>query len=180
MYLTSFQSSSEVDDTSSHHNNIEDTIPSSSAPQHHPSDFERETIDNFDEEESLEELDDETLERIEQEAGLVEESSVIDQYLKSIQDRIKEDNKKYPPRYPRPPREYLNGTFWVHRKNPVFALGDQINFSPDVLYQPRVFLWFPHHLVSNLTCPRCSTPTTFNVKEWKTAPRARRITDLDE
>lgn len=120
------------------------------------------------------------MQKIDRDAGLVQENSVIDKFLKSIQDRIKEDNKKDPPRFPKPPKEYQNGTFWVQRKNPVFALKDQLELTPNVLYQPRVFLWFPHHLVSNLKCPKCSTPTSFFVKEWNTCPRARRITDLDE
>ena len=136
-------------------------------------------IDGF-EEELLDDLNEEIIEQMDREAGLVEESSAVDRYLQTIQNRIKEDNKKDASRSPRPPKEYRNGTFWVHRKDPAFALRDQLELSPEILYQPRVFLWFPHHLVTNLKCPKCTIPTTFFVKEWNTQPRARRITDIDE
>ncbi|KAI8336387.1 hypothetical protein EDC96DRAFT_548049 [Choanephora cucurbitarum] len=124
-------------------------------------------IDDF-EEELLDDLDEEIIEQMNREAGLVEEN------------RIKEDNKKDASRSPRPPKEYRNGTFWVHRKDPAFALRDQFELSSEILYQPRVFLWFPHHLVSDTKCLECTTPTTFFVKEWNTQPRARRITDIDD
>ncbi|KAI8371102.1 hypothetical protein BD560DRAFT_446758 [Blakeslea trispora] len=136
-------------------------------------------IDDF-EEELLDDLDEEIIEQMDREAGLVEESSAVDRYLKTIQDKIKEDNKKDALRSPRPPKEYRNGTFWVHRKDPAFALRDQLESSPEILYQPRIFLWFPHHLVSDPKCPKCTIPTKFFVKEWNTHPRARRITDTDE
>ncbi|KAI8328473.1 hypothetical protein EDC96DRAFT_72249 [Choanephora cucurbitarum] len=136
-------------------------------------------IDDF-EEELLDDLDEEIIQQMDREAGLVEESSAVDRYLKTIQDRIKEDNKKDSSRSPRPPKEYRNGTFWVHRKDQAFALRDQLELNPEILYQPRVFLWFPHHLVSDLKCPKCTILTTFFVKEWNTHPRARRITDIDE
>ncbi|OBZ82404.1 hypothetical protein A0J61_09548, partial [Choanephora cucurbitarum] len=140
--------------------------------------FEGRVIDDF-EEELLDDFDEEIIEQMDREAGLVEESSAVDRCLKPIQDRIKVDNKKDSSRSPRPPKEYRNGTFWVHRKDPAFALRDQLELSPEILYQPRVLIWFPRHLVSDLKCPKCTIPTTFFVKEWNTHPRARRITDID-
>ncbi|KAI7874434.1 uncharacterized protein EV154DRAFT_569718 [Mucor mucedo] len=160
--------------------NVEIREISNDQEQSSSNDFQNATTDVFGEEELLEELDEDMIQKIDRDAGLVQENSVIDKFLKSIQDRIKEDNKKDPLRFPKRPKQYQNGTFWVQRKSPVFALKDQLELTPNVLYQPRVFLWFPHHLVSNLKCPKCSTPTTFFVKEWNTCPRARRITDLDD
>lgn len=127
----------------------------------------------------LEQLDEEAMKNIEEEAGNIREDSIIDNYLKSIQDRIKMENKGQQ-RRSKPPKEYQNGTFWVQKKNPAFILNGQLELNPDQLYYPRVFLWFPHFLVSELKCPRCSTPTTFHVKEWNSNPRARRIIDLNE
>lgn len=108
---------------------------------------------------------------------MVKKNSIIDNYLKDVQERVKRECKK-----PKPgkPQEYEDGTFWVKRKDPAFLLKDQARLDPNELYHPRVFLWFPHHLSDNLTCPRCTVPTTIQIKEWSTKTRARRIIDIDE
>lgn len=165
----------EVDETDS--SNEENTTPN--VDEQIMNDFEDDIASGIENEEILDEFDDDILSRVEQEAGSIKESSVVDRYLKSIQERIKDD-KKGSQRRSAPPKEYQNGTFWVQRKNAAFILRDQLELNPDQLYQPRVFLWFPHHLSSNLKCPKCTVPTTFYVKEWNTNPRARRITDLNE
>lgn len=118
--------------------------------------------------------------QIDEEAGRIKEGSVIDNYLKSIQDRTKEDNKQKLKTSIKATKKIPKGTFWVQRKNPGFILKDQLNVSADILHQPRVFYGLLHHLVSDLKCPKCSTFTKFYVKEWNIKPRARRIVDLDK
>ncbi|OBZ80655.1 hypothetical protein A0J61_11296, partial [Choanephora cucurbitarum] len=50
-------------------------------------------IDDF-EKELLDDLNEEIMEQLDKEAGLMEDSSAVDIYLQTIQNRIKEDNKK--------------------------------------------------------------------------------------
>lgn len=56
--------------------------------------FEDMSDANIENDELLDEFDEEILLRIEEEARSIKPSSVIDKYLKNIQDRIKEDNRK--------------------------------------------------------------------------------------
>lgn len=101
----------------------------------------------------------------------------MDLYLKEIQDRIKSNNKS---KYGKA-KEYHDGTFWVDKKDPAFILNSGGSLDPTKLYQPRVFLWFPHLLVhEKLRCPKCNIETGIQVKEWNVRPRARRIIDTHE
>lgn len=95
------------------------------------------------------------------------QASYVNNYLAEIQGRLR--GKK--------PIEYLNGTFWVRPKDPYFLLKKN---SKDLrrLYSPRVFLWFPHHLVENLKCPVCAS--SIRIKGFNKKPRARRIIDLND
>lgn len=73
--------------------------------------------------------------------------------------------------------EYRNSTIWAPRKDPYFML-DNNTKDPRCLYTPRVFLWFPHHLVKDLKCPTCEA--RINMKGFNKKPRARIIIDLNE
>ncbi|KAI8140943.1 hypothetical protein BJV82DRAFT_690497 [Fennellomyces sp. T-0311] len=100
-----------------------------------------------------------------------QKESILRAYFEEIQERIKvKDGDE--------PREYRAGKFWVEPKDPFFALRDGLD--PSKLYQPRVFLWFPHLLVKKikpLKCPTCQS--SYSVKGYTKEPHARRIVDLD-
>lgn len=106
--------------------------------------------------------------QIDEAVASIAEDGVIDRYLKSIQDRLKGGKR---------PKEYKEGTFWVSKKSPSFVLED--SSDPDLLYEPRVFLWFPHHFNKDLKCPICNY-NRIEVKGFNKKPRARRIIDLQE
>lgn len=124
--------------------------------------------DDIAEEIGSEELDENQFFDVDEQLGSVEEGSVVDNYLKSIQERLRGGSM---------PSEYKNGTFWVHVKSPSFILGGAV-IDPTLLYIPRVFLWFPHHLKKDLKCPTCNS--RFVVRGFTTDPRARRVIDLFE
>lgn len=115
------------------------------------------------------ELDENDYELIDQGMGSVEENDVVNDYLKKLRYRLRGGN---------PPTEYKNGTFWVSRRNPAFILhaNDQVDHKS--LYEPRVFLWFPHHIKDDLKCPQCKV--NLKVKGFNDKPIARRIIDESE
>ncbi|CEP07118.1 hypothetical protein, partial, partial [Parasitella parasitica] len=108
------------------------------------------------------------MDEIDEAVNTIAENGVIDNYLEAIQKRLK-DSKM--------PREYVEGTFWVARKSPSFIL-EKPN-DVEKLYEPRVFLWFPHHLKKELKCPVCDSKK-IEVKGFNTKPRARRIIDIQD
>lgn len=77
------------------------------------------------------------------------------------------------------PVEYDRKTFWVEPVNAYFAMKNKIDPS-ESLYQPRVFLWLPHHLLpfkfQSLRCPKCKA--SVKGKGFNKDPHARRIVDL--
>jgi hypothetical protein len=102
--------------------------------------------------------------------GSIQDDSVVNKYLTKIQNRI---------RGGKTPEEYTRGTFWVFRRNPCFILDSGI--EPNPLYEPRVFLWFPHFFKKDLKCPQCNTG--LKIKGFNNKPKvakARRIIDLTE
>ncbi|KAG2191844.1 hypothetical protein INT47_009991, partial [Mucor saturninus] len=120
-----------------------------------------------DDEGEPEELNENEFIAADSDAASISEESYVNTYLANLQERLK--GKK--------PDEYLNGTFWVHPRNPYFML-EKSNKDPCDLYTPRVFLWFPHHLVKNLKCPVCEV--NISVKGFNKKPRARRIIDVND
>jgi hypothetical protein len=121
----------------------------------------------FYDDQEIADLDENEFDLADQQIGSVPDNSVVDAYLARIQDRLR--GGKYP-------EEYKNGTFWVNTKSPSFILKSETD--PTALYEPRVFLWFPHHLKKDLKCPTCSSD--IKVKSFNNKPRARRIIDLTE
>jgi hypothetical protein len=115
------------------------------------------------------ELDENDYELIDQGMGSVEEDGVVNDYLKKLRHRLRGGNS---------PSEYKNGTFWVSRRNPAFILHTSDEADPKPLYEPRVFLWFPHHLKNDLKCPQCKK--NLKVKGFNGKPIARRIIDESE
>ncbi|KAL0142930.1 hypothetical protein V8B55DRAFT_1560346 [Mucor lusitanicus] len=77
------------------------------------------------------------------------------------------------------PVEYDRKTFWVEPVDAYFAMKNKIDPS-ESLYQPRVFLWLPHHLLpfkfQSLRCPKCKA--SVKGKGFNKDPHARRIVDL--
>lgn len=136
-----------------------------------PEEIEFEDIDDNelenDNEIETEELNENEFTTIDIEAASIPEESHVNKYLAEIQERLRG----------KVPKEYQNGTFWVHQKNPYFMLEAQKR-DPNCLYIPRVFLWLPHHLVKDLKCPTCEAK--ISVKGFNKKPRARRVIDLNE
>lgn len=130
-------------------------------------DEEREDEDNS-------ELDENQFAQYDTTAASIEENSFVDNYLRSIQERLKGSRNQ---RRGHKPEEYNNGTFWVSTKSPSFMLSTEPE-NASQLYTPRVFLWFPHHLDGDLKCPICNEK--IEVKGFNKKPRARRIIDLNE
>lgn len=119
---------------------------------------------------SDEESNDETDETDEDDEFDEKEDSYITGYLAKIQDSFVKGEK---------PEIYKQGTFWYPRKMPSFALSDTAKINPEVLYEPRVFIWLPHYLTTeHLKCPDCGSK--LNADGYTKDPRARRITDLTE
>ncbi|KAG2219719.1 hypothetical protein INT45_006051, partial [Circinella minor] len=119
-----------------------------------------------------------------------EEGRVLQEYFKGLQQRFKKNGKI---------KEYENGTFWVHPKDPYFALMKS-DLNPAALYLPRVFLWFPHLLIDKvLECPKCkekalecseckkkgsecskhAKQSELRQKGYTQTPYARRVVDLN-
>ncbi|KAK4510790.1 uncharacterized protein ATC70_005223 [Mucor velutinosus] len=95
-------------------------------------------------------------------------------FFESLCARLHEDGR---------PVEYDRNTFWVEPVNPYFALLKKIPAKEEPskrLYQPRVFLWLPHHLLphrsKSLECPKCKSP--LKSKGFNKGSHARRIVDL--
>ncbi|CAO3648494.1 unnamed protein product [Mucor hiemalis] len=80
-----------------------------------------------------EELDENQFFDVDEQLGSVEEGSVVDNYLKSIQERLRGGSM---------PSEYKNGTFWVHVKSPSFILGGPLSTQPFFIYR-EFFFGFP-------------------------------------
>ncbi|KAG2206553.1 hypothetical protein INT47_008570 [Mucor saturninus] len=120
-----------------------------------------------DDEGDTEELDENEFITVDNDAASILEESYVNKYLAELQERLK--GKR--------PEEYHNGTFWAHRKNPYFIL-DSNNKDQGYLYTPRVFLYLPHYLVRDLTCPTCEAK--IGVKGFNKKPIARRIIDLND
>ena len=82
----------------------------------------------------------------------------------------------------KPPSEYTDGkTFWVSTSCPSFALGGNKAPKPEVLYTPRMFLWFPQYLMApgkKLNCCKSGCGGHLNVKGF--TPKARRVIDIKE
>lgn len=130
---------------------------------------EVESDDETDDEAEETELNENEFNDADEQLTSVEDQSIIDQYLQKIQDDLRGKGK---------PEAYKNGTFWIYPQSPSFAL-DCVNIDPTPLYQPRVFLWFPHHLKDVLIYPHCKK-AKLKVKGFPTDPRGRRIIDLFE
>ena len=106
------------------------------------------------------------------------EDSPVDILTKKVLDRLRKG-----PNRGKAPSEYTEGkTFWVSQGSPSFNLNVYHNQGwprPDVLYTPRLFLWFPQYLMpgeSKLSCPKCDS--NLNVKDF--LENARRIIDVNE
>ena len=102
--------------------------------------------------------------------------SVIAQYIKTkVQDPLAKS-----PRGTRP-KQYQDGTYWVHPKMPSFAL--ETGANPNKLYFPRVFVWLPHYLLAKgdrLHCPYCDSEHEKKSVEVKQYQRPRRVIDISE
>ena len=72
------------------------------------------------------------------------------------------------------PSSYQHGSFWVHPKEPVFALEDKI--TPQALYVPSIFVWAPHSIPNvDVKCRICGGKMTSH----GLAPKDRAVVDLD-
>jgi hypothetical protein len=106
----------------------------------------------------------------------VPQGSVVDRYLKKIQDKYRNCSKSNKPDI------YKEDTFWIHRKLPAFVLDKKVD--PDALYEPKVCLWFPeyflteNHKVFKCVYPGCNFDMKLN--GFNTNPRARKIYDDKE
>lgn len=131
-------------------------------------------------EETIEETTEETVENNTEEttgeeeeflSDNVPENSFLKEYFEKLQVRLSEEDE---------PREYLNGTFWVQSLPPAFVFLRKM--AVNTLYQPKVFLWLPHHLLpqkmSSLKCPDCNS--RIKSKGYNKNPHARRVVDLSE
>ncbi|CAO3657291.1 unnamed protein product [Mucor hiemalis] len=118
---------------------------------------EDEFTDSIEEEEEITELNEEEFNVIDSDIGSVEEKGVIDAYLDSIQKRIIKEGEG---KARKKPREYEDGTFWVHKKNPAFILSNSGHINPKEL------------------CPECDN--SICVKEYNDKPKGRRVIDIDE
>lgn len=99
-------------------------------------------------------------------------SSAIDKELDKIQARLRKNGR---------PAEYNLSTCWKITTIPCFY--DMSKKGPVQLYIPRVFLWFPHHLIQKaLKCPVCKKENRDNhliVNGFSQQPKARRFIDIN-
>lgn len=51
---------------------------------------------------------------------------------------------------------YLPGSLWLHPSEPIMLLYHH-KFEPELLYQPRIFLWLAHFFVQTMHYPNCHT-----------------------
>ncbi|OBZ76307.1 hypothetical protein A0H81_03601 [Grifola frondosa] len=52
------------------------------------------------------------------------------------------------------PSCYDAGQFWIEPRAPIFAMGKQLQLYPSLFYEPRFFIWIPHHF-GKIPCPAC-------------------------
>ncbi|KAJ7174303.1 hypothetical protein C8R46DRAFT_88386 [Mycena filopes] len=121
------------------------------------------------------------------------ESTAIDglikTYLSGIKDQIISELKMT-----QKVKCYDEGTFWMHPRDPYFALQKSgkspTGVTPDSLYWPSVFVWLPEYLHKNglaalgLKCPNSAcqkhhTGVSLSPKGWNDDPIARRVVGLD-
>ena len=118
-----------------------------------------------------------SIEREEEEFLNIAEGSPADQLSKKILERLGK-----PCNRGKSPSEYTDGkTFWVSTSCPSFALGGNKAPKPEVLYTPRMFLWFPQYLTATgkkLNCCKSGCDGHLNVKGF--TPKARRVIDIKE
>lgn len=94
---------------------------------------------------------------------------VLDQYLQSVQARLKAEVTDY-----QQPRCYREGSWWVRPPDPYFvkvvnrAPGDaaSISLQPDLFYARPVFVWLPETLteMSAIACPSCKAKGELRTK----------------
>ncbi|CEP10117.1 hypothetical protein [Parasitella parasitica] len=86
------------------------------------------------------------------------------------------------------PQAYKDGTFWCSNQAAFFKLKIDVNADQKNVLQPRVFLWFPHHLFyeanKKFKCPECSkkkaVPEFMNNDGYTKSPLAQQIIDIKE
>lgn len=99
------------------------------------------------------------------------EESFCKEHFKKLQLRLGNEDA---------PKEYLNGSFWIQPMSQSFVFLK--NLKSTSLYQPRVFIWLPHHFLpekmNSLKCPECNSQMKSN--GYNKNPYARRVVDLSE
>ena len=110
----------------------------------------------------------------EENSSAIQEGSYIAEYIQKVINNL---NKNKQGDKMRLPMEYEKGKkFWVDNEDPYFAL--KRSSEPSNLYTPRVFLWFPDHLInSKLQCTNASCGNTLTSKGLT---KGRRIIDVEE
>ncbi|RDB23206.1 Werner syndrome ATP-dependent helicase [Hypsizygus marmoreus] len=103
---------------------------------------------------------------------------IHDDYLRGVRDKLKAQIASSGQ-----PTCYKNGTFWIHPKDPLFALNATRNspsgYSPTELYYLPIFVWLPEFLPGRpdyLRCAKCSGHLTRD--GWNSNPIARRVRDM--
>ncbi|CEP09533.1 hypothetical protein [Parasitella parasitica] len=130
-------------------------------------------------EQDVVDVDSDIFDQIEDDITSSDGSSYINEYLESIQDKFRRNEM---------PQAYKDGTFWYSNQATFFKLKKDVNADQKNLLQPRVFLWFPHHLFyeanRKFKCPECSknkaVPEFMNNDGYTKSPLARQIIDIKE
>jgi hypothetical protein len=94
---------------------------------------------------------------------------------KPFKSHVEESSASHRDEHGRPPLYFKNNSFFFPQPSTIFLLRRQ-HVSPQLLYNPRFFLWDPEPLCPlGIPCPNCNKP----LLRHSVIPRPRRVVDLD-
>lgn len=101
-------------------------------------------------------------------------AGVLQEYLKGVLEQIKTEIKTS-----KKPQCYIQGTFWIRPRDPVFALhassAGSFGPSPTELYHLDIFVWLPQLLPGAPDTLKCICGHKLTKHGWNDNPIARRV-----